>query len=171
MILIIPEHIPHFLCSELINIYERNEEYSQKWNCTYPLEINHIRNQDDYINAKRVAQIVCNSSIPTYGSSTYIECAQIVKWDVGCNQSFHFDDARDYTKLVSLTYLNDNFSGGCTVLKDMDLSVKPETGKTLYFYGKEYEHGVTEVSGSIRYTLALWYTKDVTKSIGEDFLW
>jgi len=165
MISIIPEHIHNLICSKLIEIYKRNEDCVNEWNCTRTLQIDKIYNIEDCVFSKRIAQIICNSSIPMYGSSTFVEFGQIVKWNIGCEQEFHFDNARNSTKLVSITYLNDNFTGGCTVIKDMELSVKPETSKTLYFDGKKYEHCVTKVNDGVRYTLALWYTNDVGKSI------
>jgi len=63
--------------------------------------------------------------------------------------------------------LNDNFFGGKTILDDSELSVKPEVGKTLAFNGKTHRHSVSKNIGSERYTLALWYTKNIEKAIKE----
>ena len=173
MILILPNHISSSICSQLIDIFHRNENLSSEWGKTYPLEIIHLKenNEEDFINSKRVSQYICNSSILTFGSSTYVECAQIVKWEDGGSQGSHFDDARKNTSLVSITYLNDDFEGGNTILNDLDLSIKPQVGKTIYFDGKKYEHQVSKISKGNRYTLAIWYTKFVTESISQDFLW
>jgi hypothetical protein len=173
MILIFPDHISSLICSQLIEIFDRNESLSSKWGQTSPLEIIHLKDdsEEDFINAKRITQYICNSSIPTFGSSTYVECAQIVKWENGGNQGSHFDDARKNTSLVSITYLNDDFEGGSTILNDLNLSINPQVGKTIYFDGKKYEHQVSKITNGNRYTLAIWYTKFVTESISKDFLW
>ena len=79
------------------------------------------------------------------------------------------DIAEESTIFSSVTYLNDNFTGGETYIinditlrkhvRDLSVKISPKTGRTLYFDGKQYEHGVTEVKDSHRYTLAIWYKK------------
>ncbi len=167
MIAILPEHLPKNVCSQLIQLFERNVELSQEWNCTNPIELFQIENDKDLALSKKVIDYVSSTIRSIYGQEIYVECAQVVKWNKGCFQGSHTDDAREYTCLVSITYLNDNFFGGKTILDDSELSVKPEVGKTLAFNGKTHRHSVSKNIGSERYTLALWYTKNIEKAIKE----
>ena len=165
MILIIPEHISKNVCSELIEVFQNNRELSTEWRCTSPIQIQEIDDDDEFLICKRVSQFICNSCIPTFGPSNYIECAQLVEWPINCFQNSHVDDQRDHTSMVSLTYLNDDFVGGNTILDDLDLSIKPSIGKTIFFDGMKHRHSVSKITSGTRYTLALWYTKDISQSI------
>jgi hypothetical protein len=167
MIVILPDHLPENVCSQLIKLFERNAELSQEWNCTNPIELVQIENSKDFSLSKKVLDYVSSTIKSIIGEEIYVECAQVVKWNKGCSQGSHIDDAREHTCLVSITYLNDNFFGGKTILDDSELSVKPEIGKTLAFDGKKYRHSVSTNIGAERYTLALWYTKNIEKAIKE----
>ena len=83
---------------------------------------------------------------------------EIAKRPPGSGHPKHFDTT-DNASFASVTYLNDDFTGGKTYIVD-DVEVSPKTGRTLYFDGRSYEHGVTEVKDSDRYTLAIWYKND-----------
>ena len=87
-----------------------------------------------------------------------IEWCEIAKRPPTSGHPKHFDTTSDKTIFSSVTYLNDNFTGGETYLVN-DVEVPPKTGRTLYFDGKCYEHGVNMVKDFDRYTLAIWYTK------------
>lgn len=89
-----------------------------------------------------------------------VDWCEIVRRPPGSNHPKHFDVGKERTVFSSITYLNDDFTGGETYFVN-DFEVKPKTGRTLYFDGKHYEHGVNEVKDSIRYTLAIWYKKNV----------
>ena len=59
--------------------------------------------------------------------------------------------------LSSVIYLNDDYTGGEIYFKDHGVSIKPEAGDYITFPGnRHYQHGVSEVSGSVRYTLSTW---------------
>lgn len=169
MILIVPEHLPKTICSELIHVFNRNEKISQEWNCTNPIELVHLENEKDIFLSKKAVEYVSDTIKSVFGQGIYVECAQVVRWNKGCFQTSHTDDAREHTCLVSITYLNDDFFGGKTILDECELSVKPQTGKTFAFDGKKYNHSVSKNIGAERYTLALWYTKNIEKAI-EEFL-
>ena len=79
----------------------------------------------------------------------------------------HYDDARPTTSLVSITTLNDDFSGGEHFIEEEKekLEFIPEAGKTLVFDGMKYLHGVRKVTRGTRYTFAIWYTNDLEASI------
>ena len=64
--------------------------------------------------------------------------------------------------------LNDNYIGGHTVIEGID--VQPLSGRTVYFDGMEFRHGVSNVIKRDRYTLSMWYGLDNTMPLNKDFL-
>ena len=84
-----------------------------------------------------------------------IELAQIVTYPTGSSLHFHFDEARETTTGASITFLNDGFVGGEAALEAIKIS--PLTGRTYYFDGKMYKHGVLNVIKGVRHTLSVWY--------------
>ena len=84
-----------------------------------------------------------------------IELAQIVTYPTGSSLHFHFDEARETTTGASITFLNDGFVGGEAALEAIKIS--PLTGRTYYFDGKMYKHGLLNVIKGVRHTLSVWY--------------
>jgi len=76
----------------------------------------------------------------------------------------HFDEARESTNLTSITYLNEGYLGGETAF-DNGVIIKPKIGKTVFFDGKKYLHGVNPVTKGKRFVLAIWYTYDLDSII------
>jgi len=169
MFIILPDHVPSTVCSEMIKIYENNKDKEvypgrdlvQHWRGTDLIQLNEISNNDDKITCKYLTRFVNNTAVNFWGINTFIEGAQIVKWPVGSNQPFHHDDTREKTTFTSVTYLNDDFEGGETYFTSEDLMVKPKVGRTILFDGKKFEHGVKKITSGIRYTLAIWYSSNV----------
>ena len=87
-----------------------------------------------------------------------VDWCQIAKRPPGSGHPNHTDNFSEETVLTSVTYLNDNFTGGETYFVD-DIAIRPKTGRTLYFDGVYREHGVHTVRDSARFTLAVWYKK------------
>ena len=83
---------------------------------------------------------------------------QIVKWPSNSYQNLHLDKTSNKTVLTSITYLNENYSGGETYFKDGTI-IKPKTGRTLIFDGMYYVHGVKTIKKGTRYTLPVWYIR------------
>lgn len=81
---------------------------------------------------------------------------EIVEWPEKSFQRVHRDLFNPNTNFTSVTYLNTSYSGGRTFFVD-DIEIIPKIGRTVYFDGIHYEHGVSEVEGGIRYTLPIWY--------------
>ena len=100
-------------------------------------------------------QEITKTAVKYYGN-VVIDWAQIVEWPVGANQAFHLDNASDKTILSSITYLNSNFRGGETMFAD-GTKIAPVIGRTVFFDGTKYEHGVYTVSGASRFTVPIWY--------------
>lgn len=85
-----------------------------------------------------------------------VDWCEIVDWPAGSDQALHLDTSSDHTMFTSITYLNDDYRGGRTHIKD-DLEIIPKVGRTVYFDGNFYLHGVTLVERGTRYTLPIWY--------------
>lgn len=107
----------------------------------------------------------------------YSDCFQLIKWPIGSSQTTHadaaYDDDRDHPspwrEYSSIIYLNDSFDGGETYFVNQQIIVKPKAGNLLTFpCTLEYKHGVSEIEGNVRYTIASFWTFDKSKSIFGD---
>ena len=93
----------------------------------------------------------------------FMEAVNLSFWPENSKQNFHIDKARMQTDYTSITYLNQNFQGGKTlVFEDANhmMTCTPKTGRTLCFDGKKHYHGVTPIESQNRYTLNIWYSLD-----------
>jgi hypothetical protein len=86
-----------------------------------------------------------------------VDWCEIVAWLQGTSQAAHHDTANPDTVFTSITYLNDRYIGGRTFIVD-DIEVVPKIGRTVYFDGNYYLHGVSAVAGT-RFTLPIWYKR------------
>lgn len=84
-----------------------------------------------------------------------IEYAQIAEWKKYSAMDIHTD--KFHREWTSVIYLNDDYSGGQTIIEDT--IIEPETGKIVTFQGNKIPHKVNVVTNGIRYTLPVWYTK------------
>jgi prolyl 4-hydroxylase len=129
--------------NNLINFYNDNLKYVIKFRDTFPLVIN-----NNFLNL----QNKINDFLKIY----LIDWWQIVHWPLGSYQNLHFDKTINSTPLTSISYLNNDFTGGETFFEDQTI-IHPKLGRTLLFNGQEYKHGVKQVLTGNRYTLAIWY--------------
>ena len=86
---------------------------------------------------------------------------QIVSWPAGSQQDLHVDSYFKSTSVTGIVYLNDDFFGGETQFPTLDLSVKPTKGALLLFDGSSVPHSVRAVERGARYTVAMWFTKNI----------
>ena len=134
-------------CDYLIKLFEDNPQHHQPW-----LDYNSMTIKPP--GNKRVQDIL----LKVIRESPYvIEWCEVAKRPPTSGHPKHFDLTSDKTIFTSVTYLNQDFTGGETYIVN-DMEISPKTGRTLYFDGKCYEHGVNTVKDSDRYTLAIWYT-------------
>ena len=92
-----------------------------------------------------------------------IQRAHVELRSEGAGMPFHIDQADRSTVFTSVTYLNDSFSGGHTVVRPQgettdkfDTVIVPRKGRTVFFDGLHFEHRVTTTDGD-RYTMPIWY--------------
>jgi hypothetical protein len=150
-------------CKKLIDIYNCNLDKVKKWYSSHVIRLDNLED-NDLLFTKKIVQIINNFCVSIFGINVYVERADITKWDVESSKNYHYDDARDSTILSSITYLNDDYEGGETFFEN-NLIISPEVGKSLFFDGNQYLHGVKTVYSNPRYTLAIWYTNDINQSL------
>ena len=134
-------------CNFAIDFYKKLEHEAEKHRNVYPLSI--LKDEMNYLQTK-LSKI-------SKEFNAEIDWIQIVKWPIGSYQNLHFDDFSEETILSSITYLNDNFDGGCPIVGNE--KVTPKTGDLILFTGKDILHGVEEVTKGTRYTITSWYKK------------
>ena len=145
--LILDNFLSEMECDFFIEIYEKNKNFSKKFRDVYPLDIP-LSDSPDFLKSK------LNKISKDFNAE--IDWLQIVKWPISSKQDLHFDNASDNTVLTSITYLNDNFTGGQTYF-EKDITFIPKRGRSIFFDGKYYKHGVTPVEKNVRYVVAVWY--------------
>ena len=91
--------------------------------------------------------------IKTINSNLQINYFQIVKWPTGESQPEHKDF--DYHPYTSILYLNDNYTGGETIVDGT--TIIPEKNKLIGFEGDKMTHSVNEITEGTRYTIPCWY--------------
>lgn len=97
----------------------------------------------------------------------------LVVWREGMKMNFHKDDGYEgeeedkfrVRKYSMITYLNDDYVGGETVIKlagKPDYISVPKQGSVVIFKSnEECIHGVNEIKSGTRVTLASWFTNDI----------
>jgi len=137
-------------CDKLIEYYKENESKSSyKHGGTYPVKLENDNKEFKFFidNLNDVAKNIAQSKV---------DWMEIVRWPQNSFQDYHWDDARIYTTISSIVYLNDDYEGGETNYQG-DSVFKPKKGRALFFNGKYYRHGVKKIEKGIRYTVAAWY--------------
>jgi hypothetical protein len=107
-----------------------------------------------------------------YGeSAVYPDLFQIVRWFPGQEQTPHSDDMTEHDNpdlewfahrhYGSVLYLNDNYEGGHTYYPQHNFEVVPKAGTLAMHPGTpDHMHGVTTIEGSVRYTIASFWSRD-----------
>ena len=134
-------------CIDALNLYDP----THVWSGTYPMTVNKSDKKImKYMNKIR-KQVSKNIN-----HNLEIEWCEIVRWPIGSSKKPHLDSQSDKTKLVSITYLNQSYTGGNTYIVD-GMVCTPKIGRTLCFDGHFYVHGVTPIDWNDRYTMSIWY--------------
>ena len=97
-----------------------------------------------------------------------LQNVEIVKYPAGAQKGWHYDTARTTTTGASITYINDDYIGGHTIIDGVD--VQPVTGRTVYFDGLESRHAVSHIVKRDRYTISCWYGQDDDMLCSREFL-
>jgi hypothetical protein len=125
-------------CEDLVNYYNIHGP-TLKWTNSFPMSID-LSNEFLKSFVLKIEQSI-NELLKNKLS---VDWCGIVKHPIGSDMNLHKDYASDATVFTSITYLNDSFDGGETYIPN-DMKIIPKTGRTLFFDGQFYTHGVTEV--------------------------
>jgi hypothetical protein len=99
----------------------------------------------------------------------YHDTIHIVRWFDGMEQPPHADAANadgsnhplEWRDFGAIIYLNDDYSGGHTYYPNHNFEIIPEPGKlAIHPSDLNHLHGVSKISGGIRYTLPSFWTKE-----------
>lgn len=133
------------------------------------------------------------------GETVYPHLTTLVYWTAGQQMPRHVDDGNGYAEqernlgmrfITSVSYMNDNYEGGHTFIKNDGINNKdwrgdaimsfpndvfedyisiPEKGTTVIFLANDSNaHGVTKVLSGDRVILSTWFTKDVNYKERDD---
>ncbi len=126
----------------------------------------------DYLFAKieSYRELVTSLVSNCYNEEVYPHFTDIVLWRKGRHMNRHRDDGwtdaevymrqRAYT---TITYLNDNFTGGETFIasENGDYLNKPKKGSVVILKSTpENAHGVNAITSGYRITLPIWFTRN-----------
>jgi hypothetical protein len=136
-------------CDNLINFYkERGFEKQHRDTFVLPLKA-------DMTASSSVVKIV-NAFNNFSSNKVDVSWCEIVEWPEKSFHPAHVDNTDRSISFTSITYLNNSYLGGNTFFVN-DIEVLPKIGRTIYFDGMFYQHGVTPVESGVRYTLPIWY--------------
>lgn len=99
----------------------------------------------------------------TMGNPVYSNGLGFVRWFEGNSQGPHADKPGgfDHREFGSILYLNDNYEGGEIYYPEYGITIKPTSRAWAIHPGDlDHMHGVTEVKGSMRYTVPIFWTYD-----------
>lgn len=145
--------------NEIICMFKENMQYTQKWDQTNVLNITNLEGNSEIV--KKILNLIkiIQSFVFNDKRFEFIEQIEIVQYKVGTSKAYHYDSSRNSTSATSVTYLNDNYVGGQTVIDG--ISIQPISGRTVYFDGKLHKHCVNHILKGTRYTITIWYGRQV----------
>jgi Rps23 Pro-64 3,4-dihydroxylase Tpa1-like proline 4-hydroxylase len=114
-----------------------------------------------------LTQLIYNN----YKKFLYPIYTDLVVWQKGKKMEIHQDNSNNRDLLLkkriisTVTYLNEDFEGGETIIykNDKDFFInKPKTGSVLIFTSDEKcKHSVNEIISGERITMPIWFTDDI----------
>ena len=100
----------------------------------------------------------------------------LVIWPKGSSMPEHMDNCHPnpgeahrtpWREIAAVVYLNDDYEGGHTVFPKHGVTVAPRRGYlTAFPADRSHPHAVGKVGKGVRYTLAMWLTRDRTRWAG-----
>ena len=157
---------------EIIQFFKDNLLKTYVWDETRVLSMDRggIGVKTECDTYKKIYELVKDVKRRVYHDNRFavLQNVEIVKYPCGACKGFHHDRARPTTTGASITYINDDYIGGHTIVEGVD--VQPLSGRTVYFDGMEFRHGVCNVLKRDRYTISMWYGKDKSMPLNDEFL-
>lgn len=134
-------------CNELIQLYEKFKYLAEPFYNVIPLKVIKLLPKKFINKINQTSKKINKSKID------YIE---VVKWPLGSFKDLHYDCQKNTTTLSSVTFLNDDYDGGELYFKDGTI-ITPRIGRSVFFDGNFYEHGVSKVTKKLRWQLTAFY--------------
>jgi hypothetical protein len=134
------------ICKYCIDLIKSNMQLTEKFNSRYVLRFNQI--EDPIINNLYKYYESINPKM-------FLNTLQLIYWPVGEFHDWHDDTI--YYDYTTITYLNDDYEGGRTIVEDV--MVEPSVGKQVRFPAKT-RHMVTKLTKGHRYVIIAWFNKD-----------
>lgn len=150
-----------------------------------------IQDQDIRKILQKYKNAIAADATEELGEKIYPHLTTLVYWKPGQRMPRHVDDGNGYPEredqlgmrfMASITYLNDDYNGGHTFVRNDGINDKgwrsdstlgfpndvfedyisiPEKGATITFLSDDSNaHGVTELEKGDRAILSTWFTKD-----------
>jgi len=154
-IIIVDDFLTNSECEELITLHKETEPSKiEKGNRILNLE----ESVENKVWVKNIVNRLFNESKKYCDEEIEYGWGEVVFWSEGNYQNCHVDDADPNTVFTSISYLNDDYVGGKTFIEN-EFEITPRVGRTVFFYGMDYPHGVNKIVEGNRYTLPIWYNK------------
>lgn len=138
-----------YYCIERFNKKIPMREYHGKM----LIDVNAFLDEDREINTI-LSSILKNAQ--KFNPDLLIDWSHLNFWPTHSLHDLHYDTKSEETTFTSITYLNCGYRGGETFFED-GTTVSPVTGRTVFFDGVKYFHGVRPISHGSRFTLSVWY--------------
>lgn len=143
-------------CRQLIEIYHTKPlSIEHGYNYIFKAIVSRFNGKPvDEVCKELLSKIIRSVPDTVLVQRAHIECREH-------EHNAHIDSkAGEYGMFTTVLYLNDDFDGGHTFINidDERIEVKPKTGRLVAYNGHRLEHGVTDISNGVRYTLPMWYT-------------
>jgi hypothetical protein len=154
--------------SQWAKVKYKNEELLKKSPDKYKKYLKYVEDWDKttlYIdsNNHNIVENIKNRSQKIIGSDLLItdDIYRIKRLTNQRSISPHFDDSLNFSLVLGIViYLNNDFDGGEIYYPNQNISYKP-ISKSMIIHPatEEYTHGVNEVVGNTRYSLAFFATR------------
>lgn len=147
-------------------------EMNMPWQDNDHIPLGEVTNADIRAIIKRHRDTVAKLVTDSFNVEVYPHFTDLVLWRKGRKMPLHKDNGYGESTsslfprhFSSVTYLNDDFVGGETIIKDVDTiryESKPKIGSVVIFTSDERcLHGVNEVISGTRLTMPIWFTKNL----------
>lgn len=161
----------YMITSKQKNINENNDIKKMPWEEGDTTSYSRINEQTIKNLIKKYKEKINDIVSECFGVKTYPHFSDLVLWRTGRQMWWHKDNGYEWDKdtmkpreFSCVCYLNDNYSGGETLIKSKDdiYTSIPKKGSVVCFTSDERcEHRVTEVTSGNRLTLAIWFTTNI----------
>lgn len=158
------------------SIFPENKEIIEghlPWHMDDRKPFRDIKDIDIRSSIDRFRFLLTQLTYQTYNEICYPHFTDIVLWREGMSMGFHKDDGYEGPEenifrvrhFSSVLYLNDDYEGGETVIKQSgkpDFISVPKKGSIVIFKSNdECLHGVNKVTRGTRYTMPSWLTRNI----------